>query len=345
MFKHYSLIIAMIAGTLTFPSRGLAQSMVSPTPIGPIWQVTGTLTELYAGGGLALSPNGKVLVRLGDPEPRRSLDDLPLNARLLLIDLETGKTTVLWPSNTAMYPRDPAFSPDGTHLAFVVHGDTSSYPSDIYGVAADGTGLRQLTQSVERKNPPSYGEPGYSGAIYQKYYGSPQYSPDGSRILLAVTDADRGYLIGMMKADGSDLQILAEGRPFGWSADGKSVYYSQGDSLVRMDLATRKTVTVPRPTSDTVDLHFLGLMKGKPWFAFIGDDGRIRWYDFDNVTPLGMKYIGDWSVPAVKMNGAEEMTLKGFDWSDGSEVLLWYQGQETERFEVVRIANPASLSR
>ncbi len=33
-----------------------------------------------------------------------------------------------------------------------------------------------------------------------------------------------------------------------------------------------------------------GLMKGKPWFAFIGDDGRIRWYDFDNTTtPLGMK--------------------------------------------------------
>ena len=45
------------------------------------------------------------------------------------------------------------------------------------------------------------------------------------------------------------------------------------------------------------------------------------------------------------MNGAEEMTLKGFDWSNGSEVLLWYQGEKTERFEVVRITNPDTISR
>ncbi len=44
------------------------------------------------------------------------------------------------------------------------------------------------------------------------------------------------------------------------------------------------------------------------------------------------------------MNGAEEMTLKGFQWSNGSEVLLWYQGEETERFEVVRIADPATIT-
>jgi hypothetical protein len=43
------------------------------------------------------------------------------------------------------------------------------------------------------------------------------------------------------------------------------------------------------------------------------------------------------------MAGTERLELKGFDWSRSNEVLLWYQGEETERFEVVRIFDPTAL--
>jgi hypothetical protein len=352
MAKTKLLVAASLGGTLAIAIWALAQGTVSPTPIGPIWQLERPPLPLYAGGGdVALSPDGKAVVlpaaAESDLTPRRQ----KLTANLVIVDLETGRTTLVWPSDDTFMPSQPAFSPNGKQIAFVVRGSTHYYPSDIYTVGADGTGLKQLTESVPNPDTRQFNEDlSFTGrwSPYQRYFGQPRYSPDGSRILLIIYDGldDKSpEKVAVMKADGSDLQILAEGRPCCWSADGKSIYYTQGDGLNRMDIATRKTITVPRPVLQDVDLHLLGLMKGKPWFAFISDDGHIRWYDFDQTTPLGPQYIGDWSVPAVKMNGAEEMTLKGFDWSNGSEVLIWYQGEETERFEVVRIATPAALSR
>jgi WD40-like Beta Propeller Repeat len=330
------LLATMLAGAL--PLFSAAQT-VGPTPIGPVWEIQREKLGIRAGEGTALSPDGKAVAYMARREEK------PFYAALLLTEIGTGRTTVLRPPDDFMMPGSPAFSPDGRSVVFQVQGPTWSYSTDIYVVGADGTGLKQLTKSEYRVNPPAYGEPGYSGAVYERYYGSPRFSPDASHILLSVFDEGQEgkEFTAVMKPDGSDLQVLAEGRPCCWSADGKAVYYTQPEGLTRMDLATRKTITVPRPPLENGQL--IGRMKGKPWFAFYGDDGRIGWYDFDQTTPLGPQFVGEWSVPAVKMNGAEEMTLKGFDWSDGSEVLLWYQGDETERFEVVRIADPASLSR
>jgi hypothetical protein len=85
-------------------------------------------------------------------------------------------------------------------------------------------------------------------------------------------------------------------------------------------------------------------MKGRDWFAFRLGNGRIGWYDFEAGTPVP-QFLGEWSVPGVKMAGREQLELKGFDWSRSNEVLLWYQGEETERFEVIRIFDPTALSR
>jgi opacity protein-like surface antigen len=60
---------------------------------------------------------------------------------------------------------DPAWSPDGKQIAFVDHRGAG----DLYVMNADGSGLRQLTQS---SLPPAAN------------YGArqPAWSPDGSRI-------------------------------------------------------------------------------------------------------------------------------------------------------------------
>jgi hypothetical protein len=145
-----------------------------------------------------------------------------------------------------------------------------------------------------------------------------------------------------MKPDGSNLEILAEGQPVAWSADGKAVYYMHKGLLTRMELESRAMRSLPFPRLENGKL--LGRMKGRDWFAFRLDDGHIGWYSFEAARPA-LEFLGQWSVPGFKMAGTEKLELKGFEWSNGNEVLLWYQGEETERFEVVRIFDPTHLSR
>jgi len=343
MTKKYLLVVGGLVFALGMALETPAQRVVSSTPIGPIWQMQRPRLGIRAGEGVALGPNGRAVVFMGEPEPG------PSYASLLVVELETGKKTVLRACDNFVMPSQPRFSPDGEQVVFVLHGPTWYYTSDIYVVDIDGQGLTKLTQSVAYIDKPGYpigpkSNEYWVGAAYQRYYGSPRYSPDGSRILLQVHDVVGQIrdFTAVMNPDGSDLQILAEGRPCCWSADGKAVYYHHKGFLTRMDLETRTTRTVPLPSLQ--DRTPIGRMAGREWLAFRLNNGRIGWFNFGTAT-RAPEFIGEWSVPPVRMGGQEELALKGFDWSRSSEVLLWYQGEGTERFEVVRIFGPASLSR
>jgi hypothetical protein len=241
-------------------------------------------------------------------------------------------------------PADPSISPDGKTIVFTLAGGTASYTSDIHTVGSDGAGLRKLTQShhcserpEQQPDPDGY----YSCHHYQRYYFNPHYSPDGSHILVWVDDeVARKDLTAVMNVDGGNLEIVAEGRPLCWSADGKAVYYTSEAGLIRMDVESRVTQTVPLPA--LADRAALGRMAGRDWLAFQLDNGRIGWYNVGAGKPAP-EFLGEWSVPGVKLAGTEQLTLKGFDWSRSNEVLLWYQGEHTERFEVVRIFDPTSI--
>ena len=338
MTKYNIGILALVVFVWVAPDVAHAQRTVGPVPIGPIWQMERPRLGPSFGEGVAISPDGKAVVYLGMQEGDKTENSL------FLVELETGKETLLQAPSGSVMPMQPSFSPDGNQIAFVLTGPTASYSANIYTIGIDGRGLTKLTKSEFYTNKPAYGEPGYTGAMYPRYYYSPRYSPDGSRILFQVDDVVDQIrdFVAVMKPDGSDLQVLAEGRPCCWSADGKSVYYSQRGVLARMDLASRTTRTVLMPALDSK--RIIGRMKGVEWFSFYHGEGKIGWYTFETATP-GVDLIGEWSVPGAKMVGSEVLTLKGFDWSDGYEVLLWYQGEETERFEVVRIATPTTVSR
>jgi hypothetical protein len=326
---------------------GFAQtqpSTVGSMPTATIWELERVKLPMAAGSGVSFDGQGKRLAILVAPEKQ------PLDSSLYLIDLESGRETVLWDGVKERRKADqPSLAAEGTRAVFVARGDTRYYPSDIFTVLADGTGLKQLTQSrsvadTREFDPNTLTFHGH-WSPYQRYYDAPSYSPDSSLILLHIYDAltaDGLDRVAVMKPDGSALQIVADGRPCCWSADGKAIYYENAGVLTRLDLATRSSIL--RPSTDNLT-PVMGRMKDREWFAYMLDNRHIGWFDFEKTTLGKPSYIGEWSVPAVKMNGAEEMKLKGFQWSDGSEVLLWYQGDETERFEVVRIANPGSISR
>jgi TolB protein len=120
-------------------------------------------------------------------------------------------------TNLTDYPggndADPAWSPDGTRIAFV-SGRAQHY-TDVYVMGADGTGQIRLTES-----------PGLDSG--------PAWSPDGSRI--AFVSEREGALnpeIYVMNADGTGQTNLANNSRFDqhptWSPGGSQIAFASGD--------------------------------------------------------------------------------------------------------------------
>ncbi len=111
-------------------------------------------------------------------------------------------------TNTEGVEDEPAWSPDGTKIAFVrVHG---RYTSDIWVMDSDGSNQRALTEGGHPSN------------------FSPSWSPDSSKILF-VAGAHPNIQVHVMNADGSEVVQLTHGgfsksRP-AWAPDGSKIAF------------------------------------------------------------------------------------------------------------------------
>jgi Tol biopolymer transport system component len=108
--------------------------------------------------------------------------------------------------------KQPAWSPDGSRIAFVHGGEFP--PTNLYLMNADGSGQVQLTHG-------------------DQYQNSPTWSPDGSRIAIARGGNDTDYDLFVMNTDGSgDRQITdgpgSEVEP-DWSPDGTKLVYAASE--------------------------------------------------------------------------------------------------------------------
>jgi len=130
----------------------------------------------------------------------------------------------------------PAWSPDGTKLAFMGQTPEGSENYEIYVVNADGTGLRRLTRS-----------PGPDGW--------PAWSPDRRQILFASVRDDCAYshaagckttgdigpyhTLYVMHADGSHQARVSDvfGQIADWAPDGRYIVFEGRDglSIIRAD--------------------------------------------------------------------------------------------------------------
>jgi TolB protein len=94
-------------------------------------------------------------------------------------------------SGHAIWDTLPAWSPDGTRLAFQSNRDNDSFQNfDIYTINADGSDLRRLTRS-------------------RGYDGMAAWSPDGQQIAFASNRSGNSELY-VMDADGSNLRRLTD---------------------------------------------------------------------------------------------------------------------------------------
>ncbi|MDI9639498.1 DPP IV N-terminal domain-containing protein [Geitlerinema splendidum] len=145
---------------------------------------------------------------------------------LYVIDVFGGQIERLTESRAA--EDDFAWSPDGRQIAFVA---VEGQRQDIYVVDVETRVTRQITQGLGTFN------------------FSPAWSPDGTQIAFRASRDGRPGLLFVVRADGGDLRVLADGSsnvsPLLWSPDGTQILFERAadvrfsQNLAIVDLTTR----------------------------------------------------------------------------------------------------------
>ncbi|MDR3495242.1 MAG: Tol-Pal system beta propeller repeat protein TolB [Ancalomicrobiaceae bacterium] len=127
------------------------------------------------------------------------------NSNIYVMDLATRQARQL--TNDASINTSPCYSPDGSQIAF--ESDRGG-AQQIYLMNADGSNQHRVTFGNGR-------------------YATPVFSPDPENPYIAFTKQDStGFKIGVMKTDGSQERIIADGyhnEGPSWSPNGRYVMY------------------------------------------------------------------------------------------------------------------------
>ena len=128
--------------------------------------------------------------------------------------------------------QDPTWSPDGARIAFARTEEGDGDDTDLYVVGTDGSGLTQLTAGPSRDR-------------------APDWSPDGRQIVFqGGSVADQSLYV--VRPDGTGLRRLTHRRydsAPSWSPDGRKIVFAGSGSVWTMDRDGRhqRNVTHTKP--------------------------------------------------------------------------------------------------
>jgi Tol biopolymer transport system component len=195
---------------------------------------------------------------------------------------------------TRAFEHSPAFSPDGTRLAFVRE---SGGNADIYVANADGSRARRLTRTA--------------GGDY-----NPAWSPDGTRLAFASNRSGL-FKIYVMRADGSGVRLVAPRRSGGggsytpaWSPDGRWLAFSSSAST-----PNNAEIYVVHP--DGSGLRRLTYTQGD--VDTLGDDSWPAWSQDGKRIVFSSNRTGDGELWIMNADGSGQRRLAGLphrdDWA------------------------------
>lgn len=201
------------------------------------------------------------------------------------VDPQTREATQL--TRSGGYDGQPAWTPGHERIIFVSDRDAASNITDLYTMAPDGSDVRRLTSTPESNE------------------RSPKFSPDGSRIAIALV-RDTQYYVATLAPDGSDEQILAGPFRFvefpSWTRDGKDIYFAaigeetQQIDILSVSVASKEvTVRVSTPSPDVC-----------PHFSF---DGKYMTYARSPQGPNDEPDLFRRSIESTDVSGASDEQL------------------------------------
>ena len=219
---------------------------------------------------------------------------------------------------------DPAWSPDGTKLAFESDRANAVDRGDIFVVSADGSGLLQLTSDESDDREPAWSSDGHliafdhwggiwvvnaadgSGLRQVTQIGAhPSWSPDGSKIVFTVIGTTGGAGIWLTNRDGSGLtQLTTTPLPAlddapAWSPDGRHIAFQRAAH-------SWDPAAVYLMNADGTGVTQLTLSGRRPSWS---PDNRMLVYEDSGVYVIGadgsgLSRIGDGFAPAWTRVGA-----------------------------------------
>src|SRR5712692_899706 len=266
--------------------------------------------KTHLGGGISISPDVRLLVFVGDDN------------RLYLRDIDTAEEKVLLEDAGAGLDvfYDPEFSSDGKRILFAASGGTRYYPSNIYSIELDGSGLQRLTQARQL--------PASDRPLYAEYFSWAKESPDATRVLLQVYDAvakkDRAAVLDRRSRR---IQYPVEGRPIAWSNDNQWIYYAQEGTVRRLNLNTGESQAL-----DNLSGQIVGKAADRETFAIV-QEGRsmLATVQDHSITARQWNIPSSVSVSHVRRETGrvetDQLTLTSVAWSRSARLALYYQSE------------------
>lgn len=222
-----------------------------------------------------LSPDGRTLAWV------QFLRSSGTPAAIWLMDVDGGAKRRLV---SGMSSDQPAWSPDGTRIAFTSgRRDSNRVMGDLYVIDADGDHLQRLTNNSSRDE-------------------FAAWSPDGARIAYGSL-RDGNFDIYIMRSDGSDLQRITSHpatdlRP-AWSPDGEWLAFSSDRHDYDGGETSSYDIYVMRPDGrDVRRLTHHPLLALRPSWSPKGDE---------LVYQVGDE--GDWEIYSVGVDGGPPRRL------------------------------------